>query len=40
MLKFDSLSLSKMMLLNPKITAKIRQGNENGYVAECVEIAV
>jgi len=29
-----------MMLLKPKITAKIRQGDESGYVAECVEIAV
>ncbi len=29
-----------MMGLKPKITAKIRKGNERGYVAECVEIAV
>lgn len=29
-----------MMQLSPKITAKIRNGNESGYVAECVEIAV
>ena len=28
------------MKLNPKITAKIRTGNERGYVAECEEIAV
>ncbi len=28
------------MQLNPKITAKIRPGNESGYVAECEEIAV
>ena len=29
-----------VMKLNPKITAKIRTGNERGYVAECEEIAV
>jgi predicted RNase H-like HicB family nuclease len=39
-LKFDSISPSKMILLKPKITAKIRKGNESGYVAECVEIAI
>ncbi|MEA5534096.1 type II toxin-antitoxin system HicB family antitoxin [Crocosphaera sp. XPORK-15E] len=31
---------SAVVPLNPKITAKIRVGNESGYVAECVEIAV
>lgn len=29
-----------VMKLHPKITAKIRTGNERGYVAECEEIAV
>ncbi len=28
------------MQLSPKITAKIRAGDQRGYVAECLEIAL